>query len=313
MAGLSRKKISRYEKIITPNSAYFKTLKKEDQRYLRILCKDWPSWLDKYIATPEMKRLRFVTSARNYTELYATKNPDMLLRSVAQALIVWNFAKDKNSTVAALLENINTPVFNLKLPRINLDESLDEASKISKLLAKDGFTPGKLKNDLPIAVKFEKFFTEANLSRAQIERFYNNLELKTSGTFDLAFSDLKVAEDFSKIVAKTSVKLHDDKAKFVEDFMRSCIEILIGEKELSEKALYHLTEQDVVKLIKKSKNEKLREDFMKFRKQKRLRRPVKKTGRKVLPEKFDSFVRVEVDFDVRSGAEEVRYARLSKI
>ena len=312
MAGLSRRKISQYEKIITPNSAYFKTLKKADQRYLRILCKDWPDWLDKYIATPEMKRLKFITSSRNYTALYLVKSPDMLRHAVASALIIWNFTKDKPSTIAALLENIATPVFNLDLPRLGLDEALKNAEKISKLLIKSELEPRKLTNILPEAPKIERYFTAANLSHEQIERFYGNLELKKSGTKELAFRDLKVAEDFSRIVAKTSLKARDEKAKFTEDFMKSSIETLVEEGELTEKALYHLTEQDVISLIKKSKNKELCASFAKFKGQKRFKRPDKKP-KKFTPERFDPFVRAEVDIDIRSGAEEIRYARLSKI
>lgn len=312
MAGLSRRKISHYEKIITPNSAYFKTLKREDQKYLRILCKDWPAWLDSYIATPEMKRLRFITSGRNYTALYKTKSPDTLRHAVASALIVWNFTKDKPSAIAALLENVATPVFNLSLPRIKLDQSLENAEKITKLLAKSELNPKKLANILPLAPKIEYYFTAANLSREQIERFYNNLELKTSGTPELAFKDLKVAEDFTKIVAKAQEKLIDEKAQFVENFIKSSVETLIEEGELTEKALYHLTEQDIISLIGKSKNKELRASFTKFKSQKRFKKSGKKP-RKIALERFDPLVRVEADLDVRSGAEEIRYARLSKI
>lgn len=310
MAGLSRRKISQYEKIITPNSAYFKTLKKADQRYLRTLCKDWPDWLDKYIATPEMKRLKFITSSRNYTALYKTKSPDMLRHAVASALIVWNFTKDKTSTVAVLLENISTPVFNLDFPRPDLKESLENAEKISKLLIKSEIDFKKLKNILPEAPKIENYFTAMNLSNEQVERFYGNLELK--GTKDLAFKDLKVAEDFAKLVTKTMPKLRDEKAQFTEDFMKKSIKTLISENELVEKALCHLTEQDIIALIKKSKNKDLRLDFAKFKAQKRFKKSEKKV-KKPKAERFDPFVRVEVDLDIRSGAEEIRYARLSKI
>ena len=312
MAGLSRKKISHYEKIITPNSAYFKTLKKAAQRYLRLLCKDWPSWLDKYIATPEMKRLKFVTSSHNYTALYRIKSPDILRHAVASALIVWNFTKDKTSTIATLLENVATPVFNLSLPRLSLAEALENAEKISKLLLESDLNPKKLTNALPMASKIEGYFTAAHLSHEQIERFYDNLELKKSGTKELAFKDLKIAEDFSKIVVKASLSTRDEKAKFTEDFIKSSIETLVEEGELTEKALYHLTEQDIISLIKKSKNKELRTSFAKFKEQKRFKKPAK-TPKNVTPEHFDPFVRAEVDIDVRSGAEEIRYACLSKI
>ena len=93
---------------------YLKNLNNEVREYFSILSSDIPDFLNDYINTPEMQKQAniSVTCGTIYSKMF---NIDMwyssLDHSVAVALIVWHFTKDKKQTLSGLLHDIATPVF----------------------------------------------------------------------------------------------------------------------------------------------------------------------------------------------------------
>ena len=96
----------------------------EIQKYLKILSKDYPKFLEPYLKTEEMKRLMGISmvSASEHTKLLETKYfHTRYEHSIGVALIIWNFTKDKKQTLAGLFHDISTPSFSHVIDYLNGD------------------------------------------------------------------------------------------------------------------------------------------------------------------------------------------------
>ena len=132
---------------------YFESIKNDEIRqYLELLSPEFPEWLLEYIYTPEMLRLDEIgmSCGREYTKIYNDKYfYSILTHSVAVALIIWNFTKDKKQTLSGLFHDIATPVFKHCIDFMNGDSEKQESTEerteiiiknskqIMKLLNKD--------------------------------------------------------------------------------------------------------------------------------------------------------------------------------
>ena len=125
----------------------------EIQEYLKILSKDYPKFLEPYLKTEEMKRLRGISmvSAGEHTKLLETKYfHTRYEHSIGVALIIWNFTKDKKQTLAGLFHDISTPSFSHVIDYLHGDYKKQETTEgltklfiensveIMQLLKKDG-------------------------------------------------------------------------------------------------------------------------------------------------------------------------------
>lgn len=357
MAVLSEKKITRLEKLATPNSAYLKSLDKDTRRYMRILSTDFPTWLDDYIATPEMQRLKFIDQVcgvyylkklYNYPTFYS-----VLDHSVACALIVWNFTHDKKQTLAALFHDISTPAFKHCVDFLNGDAATQESTeaptseiignseKIVKLLKRDKIKVKQVANyhDYPIAdndsprlasdrleysfMNCHKIHYETHFSLNEIERFYSALEIgkNEDGIEEISFNSLKIAEDFCFNVSKIWHNWCDERYRIVGQAYADLLKIMVDKKELTVKSLYHLTEPEVIEKMKHSKIDRIKNGFAYFEKSTSVHKSDKKPRKKCyfvkeMPIKrryIDPLVRTETNIDIRTGAENHSYTRLSKI
>lgn len=112
---------------------YFESIKNDEIRqYLELLSPEFPEWLLEYIYTPEMLRLDGVCMSCGtcYTKIYNDKYfYSTLTHSVAVALIIWNFTKDKKQTLAGLFHDIATPVFKHCIDFMNGDSEKQESTE----------------------------------------------------------------------------------------------------------------------------------------------------------------------------------------
>mgnify|MGYP002706011342 CR=1 FL=1 len=84
---------------------YLKRINKEIQEYIQILSPEFPEWLLEYIYTPEMLRLEKIgmSCGTYYTKVYNDKYfYSVLTHSIAVALIIWNFTKNKKQVISHL-------------------------------------------------------------------------------------------------------------------------------------------------------------------------------------------------------------------
>lgn len=94
---------------------YFENLEEPIKEYFDILSPEKPDFLEEYINIPEMKKQAgiSVSCGTCYSKLF----PEITLwyssldHSVAVALIIWNFTKDKKQTLSGLFHDIATPSF----------------------------------------------------------------------------------------------------------------------------------------------------------------------------------------------------------
>ena len=74
------------------------------EKYYGILSEEFPEFLNSYINTPEMqKQGKISVSCGNiYSKLFEQRWYSSLDHSIAVALIIWHFTKDKKQTLSGL-------------------------------------------------------------------------------------------------------------------------------------------------------------------------------------------------------------------
>ncbi len=132
---------------------YFENFDETLKKYFNILSDEIPEFLYEYIGTTEMQKQGnvSVTCGSCYTKLFnITLDYSSLDHSVAVALIVYHFTKDKKQTLAGLLHDISTPAFKHCIDFMNgaheKQESTEElttkiisnSKEIMSLLNRDG-------------------------------------------------------------------------------------------------------------------------------------------------------------------------------
>ena len=126
------------------------------EEYYKILCPEFPDFLEKYIELPIMQRLSGIglLCGTDWTSLYKNRFfYSRLDHSVGVALIIWNFTKDKTQTIAGLLHDVSTTVFSHvsdfrkgdALTQTSTEEPTTKMilsdSALCKLLKSDGIEP----------------------------------------------------------------------------------------------------------------------------------------------------------------------------
>ena len=131
---------------------YIDTLNETIKSYYKILSEDFPDFLNEYINTPEMlKQAKISVSCGTiYSKMYNQMWYSSLDHSIAVALIIWHFTKDKKHTLSWLFHDIATPVFKLSIDFMNKDyekqesteelttKIISESKEIMTLLNRDG-------------------------------------------------------------------------------------------------------------------------------------------------------------------------------
>ena len=101
-------------------------------KYHKLLCTEYPSWLDDYIALPCLQRLGGVglLCGTDWTSLYNNRFfYSRLDHSIGTALITWNFTHDKKQTLSGLFHDIATPVFKHCIDFMNGDAETQESTE----------------------------------------------------------------------------------------------------------------------------------------------------------------------------------------
>ena len=113
-------------------SKYFEDLNETIKQYFNILSKQIPEFLYDYIDTKEMQKQKgiSVSCGTFYSKLYKIDLwYSSLDHSIATALIVWNFTKDKKQTLSALFHDIATPTFKHCIDFMNGDYETQESTE----------------------------------------------------------------------------------------------------------------------------------------------------------------------------------------
>ena len=264
---------------------YFENLNPILKRYFKILSPEIPEFLCEYINTPAMQKQDriSVTSGTYYSKLFDIKLwYSSLEHSIAVALIIWNFTKDKKQTLAGLFHDIATPAFKHCIDFMNGDyekqESTEElttkiisdSKEIMNLLNRDGIKIEEVSdyhiypiadNDTPQLAADRLEYTLSNglgvrkhlWDLEDIEEIYNNIEVQKNekGIEELGFKDINIAEKFVHTMSKLSCIYVGNETKYTMQFFADIVKKMYEQKMISKKDLYELSEQEIINKIEK--------------------------------------------------------------
>lgn len=261
---------------------YFENLNKTVKEYFNILSKDIPDFLYDYINTPEMQKQNeiSVSCGTIYSKMYDKIWFSSLDHSVAVALIIWNFTKNKKQTISGLFHDIATPAFKHCIDFMNGDydkqESTEELTKkiisnskeIMRLLEKDNIEIEEIAdyhiypiadNDTPKLSSDRLEYTLSNglgavsklWSLEEVKEIYKNIEVQKNedGIDELGFKDKEIAEKFVNNMSKLSSMYIDSKTKFSMQFLADIMRKMSEENLITKNDLYKLSEKEIIKKI----------------------------------------------------------------
>ncbi len=254
--------------------------------YFNILEPDFPEWLIDYIQTKEMlfQQHISVTCGTIYSDLF--KNNfffSSLDHSIAVALIIWHFTKDKKQTLSGLFHDIATPVFKHCVDFLNGDYMQQESTEdlttkvitnskeIMTLLKRDNIKVEEVENYhfYPIAdndtPKLSADRLEYSLSNAlltyklldkdKIKEIYKDIsvQINEDGIEELGFKNEDIAKDFVEMTSKLSVIYREDKTRYSMQFLADILKKLNEENKIKKEDLYTKSEAEIMNIIETSK------------------------------------------------------------
>jgi len=278
----------------------------EIERYLKILSKDCPDFLEEYLDVPEMERLKGISmvSACEHTQLIKHKFfHTRYEHSVGVALIVWHFTKNKKQTIAGLYHDISTPSFSHVVDYLHGDYEKQETTEaltqtviknskeIMNLLNRDNIKLEEISdyhiypiadNDSPklSADRLEYTLSDGLVTQnafdlESIERIYNDISiLKNEEKEDeIGFNTKKIAEEY---IDRASIMWHlfsgNCENNMIMQFWTDILRKMAKEKYITEDDLYKYSEKEIVDKIKNCPNSEINNAFNIFSNTKRIGR-----------------------------------------
>lgn len=264
---------------------YFDEINDELREYFSILSSDIPDFIKEYINTKEMRRLGYIGQfcGVDYTNLpfYNLKYFfSRLDHSVAVALIVWNFTKDKKASLAGLFHDISTPVFshavdfmkgdalNQEITEEKTESIIKNSKEIMLLLSRDNINIDEVSdykkypiadNERPklSADRLEGLFSAQlvwinSWSINDIKEIYSKITIHENEQKidELSFDDKAMANKFTMGMLELSYRLQEKEDKLTLSFLGDILKTSIEENIINENDLFVLGEQDVIKRIK---------------------------------------------------------------
>lgn len=263
---------------------YIDTLNETIKSYYKILSKDFPEFLNEYINTPEMlKQAKISVSCGTiYSKMYNQMWYSSLDHSIAVALIIWHFTKDRNQTLSGLFHDIATPVFKHSIDFMNKDyekqESTEElttkiireSKEIMALLNRDGIKVEEVAdyhiypiadNDTPCLSSDRLEYTLSNGLGATeklwtldiVKEIYDNIEIQKdeNGIEELGFKDITIAEKFVHTMSILSRLYRREKTLFTMQMLADIMKIMSNNNLINVAEMYNLSEKEVIERIEK--------------------------------------------------------------
>ena len=244
--------------------------------------KDYPHFLDKYLETKTLKRLKYITQfcGCDYTNLFS---PRFLYTRYDHSLVVahmtWHFSHNKTETIAALLHDIGTPCFAHCIDYVfgdylsqessekNIIDMIKKDSKLLNYLKEDNITLEEL-NDLtkyPILENSSPKLCTDRLdgvlhtcyiwlhthSLKEIKEVYDNIIVLTNeeGNPEIGFNDQQVAEKFTSMVFIYAKELQGNTDKYVMKYISEIVKLAASKKLIALEDLYNKKEREIVDIF----------------------------------------------------------------
>ncbi len=264
---------------------YFNNLNPDIKEYFKILSKEFPEFLVDYINTPAMQKQAgiSVSCGTIYTKLFNYKYwYSSLDHSIAVALIIWNFTKDKKQTLSGLFHDIATPAFKHAIDFMNGDyikqestedlttQLIRESREIMYLLNRDGIKIEEVcdyhiypiaDNDTPQLSADRLEYTLSNgfgvrkelFTLDDIREIYNDIVVMENeeGIEELGFKTLNIAEKFIHNMTILATSYIDNPTKLSMQFLADIMKKMSNLNMIKKEELYKLSEKDIIERIKK--------------------------------------------------------------
>lgn len=275
-------------------SNYLDTLNEEVRKYFKILSKEFPEFLNDYISTPEMQKQAgiSVSCGTIYSKMYNQMWYSSLDHSVAVALIIWNFTKNKKQTLSGLFHDIATPVFKHTIDFMNKDyekqesteelttKIISESTEIMALLNRDGINIDEVSdyhiypiadNDTPRLSSDRLEYTLSNALGAtekiwkleDVEEIYSDIVIfkNEDGIEELGFKNKEIAEKFVHTMSKLSRMYRREKTVFSMQFLADIMKKMSERNLININDLYSLSEKEIIEKIENCNYDNISECF----------------------------------------------------
>ncbi len=246
---------------------------------------DYPIFIDKYLTTDTLIRLKHVTQfcGCDYTKLYS---PLFKYTRFDHGLVVahmtWHFTHDKKETIIALLHDIGTPCFahcidyvfgdyiNQESSEKNIVEIINKDKKIQDFLKEDDLSikdlddyskfhilenkSPKLCTDRLDGVLHTCYIWLHTHSLEQIKEVYDNMTILKSeeGYPEIGFNDIEVAEKFVSMVYNYAKELQGNTDKFVMKYISEIVKLSLKKELISLEDLYIKKEEELCSIFKEN-------------------------------------------------------------
>lgn len=263
---------------------YIDTLNDTIKSYYKILSEDFPDFLNEYINTPAMlKQAKISVSCGTiYSKMYNQMWYSSLDHSIAVALIIWHFTKDRKQTLSGLFHDIATPVFKHSIDFMNKDyekqesteelttKIISESKEIMALLNRDGIKVEEVAdyhiypiadNDTPCLSSDRLEYTLSNGLGAtekiwnldDVKEIYDNIEIQKdeNGIEELGFKDITIAEKFVHTMSILSRLYRREKTLFTMQMLADIMKIMSDNNLINVAEMYNLSEKEVIERIEK--------------------------------------------------------------
>ena len=278
-------------------NTYIETMSPLIKCYFHILSPEFPNFLLEYIQTPEMQKQSTISTSCGtiYSKMFERFWYSSLDHSVAVALIIWNFTKDKKQTLSGLFHDIATPAFKHCIDFMNGDyekqESTEELTRrmienskeIIALLNRDHITLEEVcdyhiypiaDNDTPKLSADRLEYTLSNGLGAikemwdlkEIKEIYQDIGIQQNeeGIPELGFKHKELAEKFVNIMSKLSCEYVNNKTKYSMQFIADIMKKMYEQNLITKKDLYTLSEKEVIQKIEDCPIENISNCFKKW-------------------------------------------------
>lgn len=248
-------------------------------RYQKILCPDFPDFLNKYLSLKILERLKGISllCGTDWTPLFHNRfYYSRYDHSLNCALIVWNWTRDKKKTLAALFHDVSTPAFSHVIDFKNGDALTQESTEdknaamiladkdLAAALAQDGLAASDVcdyhkfsicDNEVPqlSADRLEYMFPsgealEGWFSLRAVKRFYADLFVAKDerGRDEFSFKTKKIALDYFRRILKIGYFLQRNKDKIAMELMARVVDAAIKCDALHEEELWLLSEREII-------------------------------------------------------------------
>lgn len=273
---------------------YFDNLNDSLKEYFNVLSDEIPDFLLDYIETPEMQKQAgiSVSCGTIYSKMYNQMWYSSLDHSIAVALIIWNFTKDKKQTLSGLFHDIATPAFKHSIDFMNKDyekqESTEElttkiiknSKEIMYLLNKDNIKVEEIDdyhiypiadNDTPRLASDRLEYTLSNGLGAtehlwdlkDVKEIYNDIKVlkNEDNLLELGFKNKEIAEKFVHTMSKLSSLYIRPETKFAMQFVADIIKKMSENDLITIDDLYNLSDKEVINKIENCKLENISDNF----------------------------------------------------